>query len=197
MGHGQLKANLRIRLLADGVLVGETDDPGLWQTVLAKITVAERDATGGPADPPRIPDESEDAPVFCLANELTLSVTTVQAALAPSKEAPFLHLDSRTWEAFKKNFPSRGSGSVSPIALALTALACWFRCLDADPPTIAQAHAVIGTIHVTDKNARRSVRNCNWLQQRGNNVIVNPAEITQAISVLQAYCTKEPPQKKS
>ena len=176
------------------MVVGETDDPVLWQKVLAAITIGDEsdtgDSPGVTGELPSIHDDDAGDPIGRLASELTVPGTAVRAALAPSEEPPFLHLDARAWEAFTRNFPKRGSGAVPAITLALTALALWFQCLDTDPPTIAQGKEVLDTINVKGSNLPRSLRNCDWLQHRGDNVSVNPAEVTQAVGVVRAFCLK-------
>ena len=194
---GTIKTDLEIRLLAGGVVVAVTRDPLLWQRVLAAITGSHGAnvddlAISGSSDPAAAVDESGDDPVRALANELDVSVAEIQTALAPSQNPPFLRLDNRAWEAFKKNIPSRGRQAVSATALALTALALWFDNLGVDPPRIEQAQAVLTTIHVQGKNPTRSVTNCAWLQQRGRTVVLSPADISRAIAVLRAFCTKTP-----
>lgn len=196
MEDTQIKATLHIQLYADEVLVAKTDDPVLWQKVLACITTGETaDIDVGQHDPLDVPDSRDsiqDLPSSRLGEELELPATTIQAALAPSEDPPFLHLDARTWEAFTKNFPPRGRYSVPAIVLALTTLALWLKLLRKDPPTIADGKAVLRTINLEGSNLPRSVNNCDWLQQRGEGVSISPAEISRAIGVVQAYCTKQP-----
>ena len=194
MGNNTIKADLRIRLYAGDMLVAEADDPGLWQRVLATITTSEsphddRDKSA----PLNVSGTGGESDAFTrFAKELKLPNQTVQGALAPSTDPPFLHLDARTWEAFKKNFPARGTKAVAAPVFALTALALWFQSMATSPPTTAQAQAVLRTINVRGSNPTRSITNCEWLQQRGENVILNPAEISKAVKVVRAYCTKQP-----
>lgn len=195
MDDTRIKANLQIRLYANNLLVANTDDPVLWQRVLACITTGETpNIDVRPQGPTDVPDirHSNQTPASRLAQQLELPATTIQAALAPSDDPPFLHLDARTWEAFTKNFPSRGRHSVPGIVLALTALALWLEHLEKDPPTIADGKAVLRTINVEGSNLPRSVDNCDWLQRRNEGVSISPAEISAATRVVQAYCTKKP-----
>ena len=195
MDDEQIKALLRIQLYAGEVLVAETDDPTLWQRVLALLT--RDDDEDSNRERVAVPDtsatvESPSDPVLRFADLLELPEAVVQSALAPSEEPPFLYLDARIWEAFTKNFPSRGRGSVPAVVLALTALALWFDCLRTNPPTTTQAQAVLRTIYVTGRNLTRSVDNCDWLQKRGNQVAVSPAEVSRAVAVVRAFCMKQP-----
>ena len=194
MGETLIKADLRIQLYAGEMLVAETDDPVLWQRVLATITTSDptREDRGRTALLDSSDTGSQSDSFARFTQELGLPNDSVQAALAPSTDPPFLHLDARTWEAFKKNFPARGPKAVAAPVFALTALALWFQCIETSPPTIAQAQAMLRTINVRGSNPARSVNNCEWLQLRGENVILNPAEITRAVKVVRAYCTKQP-----
>lgn len=197
MNQGKIKAELEIRLLAGDLVVAVTRDAVLWQRVLAAITGSDAPDTEEIEMPnlletTEVADESKADPLRGLADELEVPLVVIQTALAPSQEPPYIQLDSRTWEAFRRNVPTRGKQAVSATALALTALALWFDCLGVDPPKIDQAQKVLNTIHVQGKNPSRSVRNCDWLQQRGNTVIVSPAEISRALAVLRAFCMKQP-----
>lgn len=189
---GTIKADLEIRLFAGDVVVAVTRDPVLWQGVLAAITGSEGPSIDEIVKPTEAEEGSRTDPVLGLADELDVPVAVVRTALAPSQDSPFLQLDIRTWEAFRKNFPSRGTQSVSATALALTALALWFNRLGVDPPRIDQAQMVLNTINVLGKNPTRSVTNCDWLQQRGKTVVLSPAEISRAVAVLRAFCMKRP-----
>lgn len=197
MDQGTIKADLEIRLLAGDLVIAVTRDPVLWQRVLAAITGSDASSTEDieiphPSRIGEAEDESKPGPLRGLAEELELPPPVVQTALAPSEDPPYIQLDSRTWGAFKKNFPARGKQAVSATALALTALALWFDRLGVDPPRIDQAQKVLNTIHVQGKNPTRSVKNCAWLQQRRNLVIISPAEIPEALAVLRAFCLRQP-----
>ena len=197
MNQGKIKADLEIRLLAGDLVVAVTRDRVLWQRVLAAIAGSDAADTtdidiSHLSETTETEDESKTDPIHGLADELEVPPAVIQTALAPSLDSPYIHLDSRTWEAFKRNFPTRGRLAVSATALALTALALWFDRLGVDPPKINQAQKVLNTIHVQGKNPSRSVKNCDWLQQRGNTVIVSPADISRALAVLRAFCMKQP-----
>ncbi len=187
-----LKTNVTIRLLAGEMIFAESHDPVLWQRVLGWMTAKEDTHPDLPdsGDTQELPGESS-GPLDRFARELEIGKDILLGALSPTDEAPFLHLDTRTWEAFKKNFPPRGALSVPPIALSATALVLWFRHSELGSPTQQQTLDVLGTIHLVDKNASRGIKNCDWLQMRSGHIVLNPAEVTRAVQILKAFCLKQ------
>jgi hypothetical protein len=197
------KAKLTIVLKADETIVAEVENPGLWQRVLGIINQSgppSGTAAIGLSDPQ--PDSLSGDSDVALGNDdsierfskhLGASVDIVNGAMSPSREPPYLQLNAHNWEAFKKNFPKRGPGSVSPIGLAGTALALWFKDAKIDvPATQALASAVLDTISVKDPNPSRGIKNTKWLQARaGGAIIVNPAEISKAQEIARLYCQKK------
>jgi hypothetical protein len=188
-------AKLRLQLLADSVVVAESDDPSLWQQVLTAIS----GATALPKAPTEKNDQLEspksvDA-VDALARELDLPRNMVEGACSPSLVDPFIHLDSHFYEALKKK-SSRGPGSVAPAVLAATLLLLWFKTARVDKPvTVVMAQAVLRTLSLRDANAYRSIKNAHWIQSRGNSLVLNPASISDAIRVARAYCGRLPLQE--
>ena len=196
-----ITAKLKIQLLADNVLVAESEDARLWQSAFAAISAARS----------VVPTETE-APLFgeavvaalrpagrtprrlnSFADELGVTVEQLDGACGPSRDAPYLHLDVHCWEALKRNNGTRGPNSIAPISLAATMLCLWFRHAGNEKaPTVADCHAVLRPIGVDDKNASRSLKNCTWIQSRGSGLIVNPAQISRAIEVAKAFCLRTP-----
>lgn len=194
----KVQANLKIQLLAEKVVVAESEDPQLWQKVLAAILGEQPniDQLGVSDDPSLgaedIPKDSS-SPIDEFTGLLEIDKNQIVGALSPSDKSPFLHLDARTWEAFKQNYPSRGSNAVPAIVLAGTAVALWFKVMDVESPTQAQAKAVLKTIDATGANPTRSLRNCDWLQNRNGRIIINPARISDAIELVRNFCLKQGP----
>jgi hypothetical protein len=126
------------------------------------------------------------------SGELRLDPVTVQSACDPMTEPPYMHLDVRAWQDFKRNTPARGSTSIPPVVLAATLLVLWFKNARLGPLTVSQAQAVLNTIDTRDKNPARALRNCSWLQTRDDVVKLNPARFDQAVAVARAYCSHRP-----
>ena len=193
------KAKLTIVLKADDTVVAEIEDANLWQRVLGIIN------RGGSGDLDAKPDidplqngrddaaSSNEESIAKFAKRLGSTVEVVKGSLSPSKEPPYIDLNSHNWEAFKKNLPKRGPGAVSPIGLAGTALALWVKEARLDVSvTQALAAAVLDTIDIKDPNPSRGIKNTKWLQARaGGAIIVNPAEISKAQDVVNSYCSKK------
>jgi hypothetical protein len=200
-----IKTTLTIVLKAGDVAVAESRDPALWQQVLAAISARGdfENKAGETLDrgahkkldhrgqPPGTGGMTHSA---AFAKELGITVETLTGATSPSEQAPYLHVDLHTWAAWTRNNPARGPNSVSATAIAATLLVLWFRKANLGTATIEQAQAVLQTANVTGTNPTRSIRNCQWLQLRGDNqILINPAKIAHAIEVARAFCSGEKP----
>lgn len=191
------KAKLTVILKADSTVVAESDDTSLWQRVLAVIQGGAPPAVISSKEKVDLPDDLDtdgsDKAITTFAKSLNVSVETITGALAPSREAPYLHLDHHCWAQMKKASPARGPGSLSASGLAGTLLALWFKEAKMDiQPTQALAADVLNTINVKDPNPSRGIKNTKWLQGRGGGVVViNAAEITRAIDIARSFCTKQ------
>jgi hypothetical protein len=198
-------AKLTIRLLAEEVVVAESDDAKLWQRVLAAMNGSGQ-PLGGAGDEEL---EHRDLPpgrgkgsrsirpgqgVEGLAAELGVSVEEVEGACSPSSDAPYLHMDSHCWEALKNNTPTRGPGAVAPITLAATILALWFGHAGIPGlPTQKQCQDALATMNLRDTNPSRAIRRCEWLKPNGSAVGINPAYRSKAVRIAAAFCSKKPP----
>lgn len=192
-----VKASLKIQLFANEVLVAESEDEKLWRRVLA--------AMQGAAELPEGEEEEFENSgagtgsgrrnakgINGLAKELGVKREQLAGACDPKAEEPYIELDSKCWETFKRNTPPRGASAISATQLAGTILSLWFRHGGIDGrPTQAQAKKVLNNLGATDKNPSRSVRNCPWLQSRGGGIQINPAEISKAHSIVKAFVLKQ------
>lgn len=199
------KAKLTIVLKADNTIVAEAENPRLWGKILALLNKPE-----GAAEALEELEANEDDPnqgdvikrgsghrssgdaVSRLAHKLGVDTASVQAALSPQTEPPYLHLDSHCWEAMKKGTPRRGAGAVPPIGAAATLLALWLKEAGIDvPATQTLAQGVLNTLNLRDPNASRGIANTKWLQRRPNGVvIINPAEVSTAQNIAASFCSK-------
>ncbi|MFZ1961943.1 MAG: hypothetical protein WAU78_00480 [Roseiarcus sp.] len=200
-----IKTTLTILLKAGEIAVAESHDPMLWQQVLAAMSaggdserkVMETLDRGGQKKLEHVgqlPGIGSAANAAAFAKELGVATEKLTGAISPSEQEPFLHLDLHTWAAWAKNNPARGPNSISPTALAATLLTLWFRKANLGTATIEQAQAVLQTANVIGTNATRSIRNCQWLQLRGENqIVINPAKIAHAIELARAFCAGDKP----
>jgi hypothetical protein len=200
-----IKTTLTVVLKAGDVAVAESHDPALWQQVLAAISAGgdfERKATETlDRGAHKKLDHAGQLPGIggmthstTFAKELGVAVEKLTGAISPAEQAPYLHLDLHAWAAWAKNNPARGPTSISATALAATLLVLWFRKANLGTATIEQAQAVLQTANVTGTNPTRSIRNCQWLQLRGENqILINPAKIAHAIELARAFCSGDKP----
>jgi hypothetical protein len=191
-----LKARLNLVLMADSVVVAETDDPQIWQTAFQAI---QGDASGlGPkvdedAQVEWVPEEERVA-IRALAKELRVEVHDLMAACHPRPIPPYIFLSKHHWEAFKRNTPERGRNAVSNAVLALTLLLLWAEKAHIERITLRDGYAVLRAISARDEHASRAVENCSWLQTGMGRVQVNPESISKAIGVARAFCLREAPE---
>jgi len=197
-----VKAKLKIRLLADEVVVAEAEDPVLWRKVLASIQApvdkddSERDDRDQLVEGDNASgSESADAALRNFAAELGISVAALEGAATPSKTEPYIQLNQHNWETLKKVTPARGPGSVAPAALAATLAALWARHADLPTPSTALMSKILQTINLPTKNLTRALENCEWLLRRGSGWVINPNHVSEAIRVASAYCKREAPSR--
>src|SRR6266700_3559688 len=136
-----VKAALRLVLMADETVVAESEDGALWQKVLFAINsgrpTPELGAVAAEEAPAPGDGLESDVAVAKFAQDIGVSVTEIKGACDPRIEPPYLTLDPRYWEALKRNTPARGRGAISPMALAATLIALWFRAAKRGTPTQA------------------------------------------------------------
>jgi hypothetical protein len=198
-----VKAKLKVVLHANDIEVAETEDQSLWQEVLAAIQSdashlpsrrypAQEEEDDGKRDRPKGTSSAGPA-IDEFAQCLGIKKDVLVGALRPTKDGPLLHLDESYWETFKKNTGTRGPGAHPPIVVAATALALWFKYGKLGKPTKTQAHVVLATINLRDKNPGRSFKNCEWLQVKGEHININPAKLSMAITLTRAFCQQKKP----
>jgi hypothetical protein len=190
-----MKAKLRVILMADTVTVAEVENPSLWQRILSEIQ-----GSGPLPEQPRQP-HAGDVPqsgasvqngaalIERFAQRTQIDRSTLEGAIAPSTDPPYLTLDIHCWERMKKQLAGTGASSIAALAVSATLLALWCREAGLETPTQSQAQAVLQTIGVEDKNASRAIRNTNWLQGRpGGQILINPAQNSRALLMAKCFC---------
>jgi hypothetical protein len=199
-------AKLKIVLQAEEVVVAESEDPVLWRRVLTTIQGGAA-PLGGAHEEERGEDEgteemeqeatprpSAKGAIGKFAAAIGVTPTALVGASEPTAEPPYLVLDAKAWEAFKKNTPPRGPNAVAALQLAGTLLCLWFKYAGINGrPTQAQAAAVLDGLGVVDKNPSRAIKNCPWLQSRPDGIQINPAEMSKAERVAKAFVLKTAP----
>lgn len=189
-----VRADLKVILQANEVVVAESDDQQLWQKVLAAINagtvVVGKPGTESDIGSDAIDDTDSNIPISKFAKQLGITTEDAIGSCDPSLEPPYIHLDKHHWESLKKNTPKRGPNAVSATALTMTLLVLWKEIAGLEGPTMKEAKDVRETIGADDKSPARSVRNCEWLQDRNSRIRLNPSQTSKAISITKAYCQK-------
>src|SRR5690348_5293760 len=120
-----VKAQLKVQLLANDVVIAESESSALWQAILRAIEGGEplqppEMSRPAPAEvknpsvsppPARESDTGADS-VAMFANDLRLSRAVVEGACGPSADAPYIHLDRHCWESLRRNTAERGPTAV-------------------------------------------------------------------------------------
>ncbi|WP_299981887.1 hypothetical protein [Desulfobacula sp.] len=198
-----VKASLKIILMADDTVVAESDDAILWQNVLVAINsgnslVEQTITSGGTTNSGSDIDSQSDngqpeETIACFAKELDISIECLQSACSPKAEPPYIHLDKHYWEALKTALPKRGTKAIADVIIAATILILWKDSANLGKTALKEATAVLKTLEVSANNPTRSITNCEWLQIKKGNIVLNPALTSKAINVAKAYCLKQDP----
>lgn len=194
-----LTAKLRIILKAENVVVAESDDPLLWQRVLAAIDRGDNEldcSERKPLEDPKGRSKEDDQLstkgagdlIDQFAEEISVSRSQILGSCDPATEAPFIVLNKHNWEHLKKATPKRGPDAIAPQTLAATLLVVWKEVANLDPPTTIETAAVLQTLALSTRNVTRAINNCQWLQLRGQIIRLNPAEVSRANGLAKAYC---------
>lgn len=194
-----VKAKLKIVLKANDTVVAESEDPNLWQQILVAINDQKESSVSTMESKEESfvgtmvgKREVVEDDVIEFSREVGVDPKLAKAACALTKEPPFIHLDKHHYEALKSNTPPRGPKAVAPIVLAATLLILWKEKLGLDNTTSSsEVSSTLATIQLPLKNFKRAIDNCRWLQKRGNDIVINPARTTEAISVAKCYCLQE------
>lgn len=194
----KITSKFKLIIKAGNVQVAESDDTELCLKVLNAISKKEGGSqdeatknTGFTSENDDFSSESSDDAVASFAKKIGVTVDQAIGACDPQSEDPFITLAPNYWEALKKNTGRRGKNSVASAVLALTLLNIWFSVIKkGEHPTQALAQSITTTLGDHGKNISRSVKNCEWLQSKGNGVSIDPSEYSQAIALAKLYITK-------
>jgi len=209
------KASLKIVLKADDVIVAESEDVELWQHVLSQMN---QPGSASPATDKTFRQDSEtsrneqEASLFSteaeesaaqskrekaitkLAGLLDVEEEVLVGACSPQTESPFIHLDKHHWQELKERLPSRGRNAIPSIVIAASILVLWLDEISDRKPSVDDAQSVLDTIDIRDRNPGRGISNCQWLQERNGEIVLNPAKTNMAVAVARAYCKGEKPE---
>lgn len=188
---------MRVVVEVGGQPLATSSDLGVCAAVLRLID-AEGKGTldtvlgeGFPVSPSGDPESRNDTSAESrLARDLGVTVAELQGAVDPTDEPPFIRVNKRNWEMMMRAVTRKGKGAVAPFAVLMTCLALWKDYADLGRATYEEGGALLKDLGLVDKSRRRSVGNCDWLMDRGREVVLNPAEISQAFGILELLCRK-------
>jgi hypothetical protein len=193
-----LNARLRIVLMADDVVVAESDDSDIWLAALGAIRGVNTDSVPSlrKSDLDEWVPEEDRALIRAFAKDLDIPVQDVLTACHPRAIPPYIFPSKVHWELFKRSTAERGRSAVSNIVLALTLVLLWGEKIHLQPVSLYDANAILQTISVRDEHPARAVKNCPWLvfDPKTQRVHLNANQITRAIAVARAFCLKQAPQ---
>jgi len=194
-----IKAQLKLILTANHVVIAESNDPMIWQAALQAIQGANVDQVLG--TPGSVEDkgidwvpEEERAAILALANDLGIQLQDLLSACHPRMIPPYIFPNKHYWEAFKHQTAERGRTAISNAVLALTLLLLWGEKIHLKRVSLRDGVAVLRTIAARDDHASRAVENCPWLQKTSGRILLNPEKISSAIAVARAFCTRTAPE---
>jgi len=191
-----IKARLKLILKADDVTIAESEDPEIWKAAFDAIQTGLSGGALGKADEELsewVPEEERVA-IRSFAAELGVEVREVLTSCHPRTMPPYLFLNRRHWEAFKRQTPERGRNAVSNAVLAMTLLLLWAEKINLDRVSLRDGMAVLRAISANDEHASRAIDNCSWLQRSTGRVVLSPDEISKAIAVARAFCLQQAPE---
>jgi len=194
-----IKAQLKLILQADDVVIAESDDPRIWQAAFQAIQGADVEKVLGRSGPATdsgihwVPEEERSA-ILSLAGDLEVDPQDLLSACHPRMIAPYVFLNKHYWEAFKHQTAERGRTAVSNAVLALTLLLLWGEKIHLERISLRDGMAVLRTIMARDDHASRAVENCSWLQKTSGRIVLNPEKISRAVAIARAFCTRTAPE---
>ncbi|MFC2095679.1 hypothetical protein ACFLSW_04500 [Candidatus Bipolaricaulota bacterium] len=193
-----IKAQLKLILTADNVVIAESDDPLIWQAAFQAIQGADVEQVLGIAAPSQdegiswVPEEERTA-ILSLADDLGVEPQDLLSACHPRMIAPYIFLNKHYWEAFKHQTAERGRTAISNAVLAITLLLLWGEKIHLERVALRDGMAVLRTIVARDDHASRAVENCPWLQKSSGRIVLHPEKISRAVAIARAFCTQTAP----
>jgi len=189
-----VKSALKVVLMAGETVVAESEDPALWQDVMSRLysremppgqeQLSERESNQGAK---RIATDALSA----MARDLHVTVEQLEGACRPRSQEPYLTIDHHVWEAYKRGTPARGRKAVGAAAALGTLMTLWVKRAELADATFAHVSGILSSLSAKDGMARRTVRNCAWLQVEGDRIRLNPARISMAVRFARSFITEE------
>lgn len=177
-------------LYVDEKIVAESTDLTLWQNILSQIKLGNILASNNAITVGSVPEEAnvkETSEVERFSKEVEIDCNKIVDACNPSIEAPFIRLDMKTWENYKrKHFENKRP--LPDVVIAATILALWKKCLNLGDVTQKEVISVLKQLNITSSNPSRSYKNCEWLKYDNSKIILMATKYSLAQKMLAEFC---------
>lgn len=180
-------------LYVDEKIVAESTDLTLWQNVLSHIKSGNITSLNKPMDVIDNNNEvqsvksEEISDVEKFSKEVEIDCDKIMDACNPSIEAPFIRLDMKTWENYKrKHFENKRP--LPDVVIVATILALWKKCLNLGDVTQKEVLTVLKQLNITATNPTRSYKNCEWLKYDSNKISLMATKYSLARKMLADFC---------
>ncbi len=175
-------------LYVDDKVVATSNNLILWQSVLSSIKCNDSQPLNAINKSENKDNESKAilSPVEKFAKEIDIEVDLIKDALNPTMETPFIHLDMKTWENYKKQFANKRA--LPDVVIVGTILALWKKSANLGDVMQKDVIAVLKQLNISSNNATRSYKNCEWLKYESNKIILMASKFSLAQNMLIEYC---------
>lgn len=183
----------KVVLYVDDKIVAESTDLSLWQNILSQIKLNNefisnksiRETKRNSEDINFQQETIYDIQKF--SKEVEIDCDKIIDACNPSIEAPFIKLDMKTWENFKKKYFSN-KRPLPDVVIVATILALWKNSMGLGDTTQKDVIAVLKQLNINATNPTRSYKNCEWLKYDNKKITLMATKYSLAKKVLAEYC---------
>lgn len=179
-------------LYVDEKIVAESTDLTLWQKVLQSIkfkdsseqislnyeeAFQENESING----------KQESPIERFAKEVNVDISLINDAISPMTESPFIRLDMKTWENYKrKHFENKRP--LPDVVIVGTILALWKKSANLGEATQKEVITILKQLNLNATNPSRSYKNCEWLKYDDGKIILMASKYSLATKMLIEYC---------
>lgn len=178
-------------LYVDDKIVASSEDLTLWQNVLSSIkgnnfqsinTCGKKEV-----DETKVFEKKNAMPIEKFAQALDIDADLIRDAINPSLESPFIHLDMKTWENYKKDHFAN-KRPLPDVVIVGTILALWKKNANLEEATQKDVITVLKQLNLSSNNPSRSYKNCEWLKYENNKILLMASKYSLAQNMLKEYC---------
>ena len=187
--HEEKQVVFKTVLYVDDKVVAQSEDLGLWQTILSSINAgtevrADLSPLNGGKEVPNL--DGDDNLVKKFSEELGINYDLIADTCSPMIESPFISLDMKSWEKFKRN--CSGKRSIPDVVVVGTILALWKKHAHLEEATHKEVIKILKPLNITPTNPTRSYKNCEWLKFESGKVMLLASKYSKAQEMMIEYC---------